>query len=65
MNANKPIRSVALCLRVLVASALAGISAEMVQADFGGGRHFLCAGSYRFCYWLSMTKTPNTLAADL
>ena len=44
---------------VLVASALAGISAELVQAAFGGDQHFLCAGSYRFCYWLSMTTTPN------
>jgi predicted acyltransferase len=44
---------------VLVASALAGIFAEMVQAAFGSRQHFLCAGSYRFCYWLSMTTTPN------
>ena len=43
---------------VLVASALAGIFAEMVQAAFGSRQHFLCAGSYRFCYWLIMTTTP-------
>jgi len=44
---------------VLVASALAGIFAKMVQAAFDGRQHFLCAGSYAFCYWLSMTATPN------
>jgi hypothetical protein len=31
----------------------------LVQAAFGSGQHFLCAGSYRFCYWLIMTTTPN------
>jgi hypothetical protein len=29
----------------------------LVQAAFGSRQHFLCAGSFRFCYWLSMTTT--------
>ena len=44
---------------VLVASALADIFAYLVQAAFGSCQHFLCAGSSGFCYWLSMTTTPN------
>jgi hypothetical protein len=31
----------------------------LVQAAFVGRQHFVCAGSYRFCYWLRMTTTPN------
>jgi hypothetical protein len=44
---------------VLVASAFTGIFAEMVQPTFVSRQHFLCAVSSGFCYWLSMTTTPN------
>jgi len=47
---------------VLVASTLAGIFAKMVQPAFVCRQHFLCAGSFRFCYWLSMTTTPNEVS---
>ena len=43
---------------VLVANAFADISADLVQMAIVGGQHFLCAGSFCFCYWMSMT-TPN------